>query len=191
MKVCRFLVEEGANAVICQHSHRAGCVESYRGGHIVYGQGNLVFDYPGQERGWYEGFLVALSISPDLKSEMNIIPYAQSDGRAGIRRMTDDEDREFRLGIEERSRAIASEEYVKQRWLEFCDERKHSYLSKALGLNRILGRLNRRGHVVKYLYDRRSLNVLRNTIRCEAHQDVLLTVLDRELRNGDQVTSDK
>jgi poly-gamma-glutamate capsule biosynthesis protein CapA/YwtB (metallophosphatase superfamily) len=35
MKTCRFLVEQGVNAVICQHSQRVGCFEDYRGGHIV------------------------------------------------------------------------------------------------------------------------------------------------------------
>jgi poly-gamma-glutamate synthesis protein (capsule biosynthesis protein) len=36
-KTCHFMVEEGANAVICQHSHCTGCYEDYAGGHIVYG----------------------------------------------------------------------------------------------------------------------------------------------------------
>ena len=45
METCRFLVEEGANAVVCQHSHCAGCYEEYLGRHIVYGQGNLSVSY--------------------------------------------------------------------------------------------------------------------------------------------------
>ena len=41
---CHFLIEMGANAVVVQHPHSFGGYESYRGGHIVYGQGALVMD---------------------------------------------------------------------------------------------------------------------------------------------------
>jgi poly-gamma-glutamate synthesis protein (capsule biosynthesis protein) len=62
MDTCRFLVEQGAKAVICQHSHCVGCCEDYRGGHIVYGQGNFVFDSSAPPSGWNEGVLVRLCI---------------------------------------------------------------------------------------------------------------------------------
>ncbi len=48
-KVCRKLVEKGANLVICQHSHCIGCEEKYQGGTIVYGQGNFLFDHSESE----------------------------------------------------------------------------------------------------------------------------------------------
>jgi len=63
-EVCRFLIEQGAGMVVCQHSHAAGCYESYSGGHIIYGQGNLIFDSAERNRVWEEGFLIQLSISP-------------------------------------------------------------------------------------------------------------------------------
>src|SRR3972149_116562 len=63
-ETCRFLIEQGANAVICQHTHCVGGYEEYRGGYIVYGQGNLIFDYNKiQDRSWTEGVLVRLSIA--------------------------------------------------------------------------------------------------------------------------------
>jgi len=31
MDICRFYVEQGASAVICQHSHCVGCMETYQG----------------------------------------------------------------------------------------------------------------------------------------------------------------
>ena len=76
---CRFFIEQGALAVICQHSHCAGCYEKYRDGYIVYGQGNLIFDYPParNDRKWTEGFLVLLKISK-RNSEMELIPFIQS-----------------------------------------------------------------------------------------------------------------
>ena len=43
-KACRKLIENGANLVVCQHSHCIGCEENYHGGIIIYGQGNFIFD---------------------------------------------------------------------------------------------------------------------------------------------------
>ncbi|MFR5171890.1 MAG: CapA family protein [Clostridium paraputrificum] len=43
-RVCRKMIEKGANLVICQHTHCIGCEEKYKSGTIVYGQGNFLFD---------------------------------------------------------------------------------------------------------------------------------------------------
>lgn len=42
-KLCRAMVRNGADVVLCQHSHCIGCYEQYEGGHILYGQGNFHF----------------------------------------------------------------------------------------------------------------------------------------------------
>ena len=42
-KACHAMVRAGADLVLCQHSHCIGCRENYRGGEIVYGEGNFNF----------------------------------------------------------------------------------------------------------------------------------------------------
>lgn len=84
---CHFMVEIGANAVIVQHTHCPGNYEEYQNGHIVYGQGNLIFDRPNRDRAFYEGFLVKLSIAENLNSTMEIVPYFQSNSQIGARKM--------------------------------------------------------------------------------------------------------
>ena len=58
--------------VVCQHSHCAGAFEAYRGGHIIYGQGNLISDSPDGGDTWYEGFLVRLSLGRDPGQRGNL-----------------------------------------------------------------------------------------------------------------------
>jgi poly-gamma-glutamate synthesis protein (capsule biosynthesis protein) len=41
IKACRAMVKNGADVVLCQHSHCIGCYENFEGGHILYGQGNF------------------------------------------------------------------------------------------------------------------------------------------------------
>ena len=43
-KVCRKIIDKGADLVLCQHSHCIGTYEDYKNGKIVYGQGNFLFD---------------------------------------------------------------------------------------------------------------------------------------------------
>lgn len=45
-RACRAMVRNGADVVLCQHSHCIGCYEQYEMGHILYGQGNFHFVKP-------------------------------------------------------------------------------------------------------------------------------------------------
>jgi poly-gamma-glutamate capsule biosynthesis protein CapA/YwtB (metallophosphatase superfamily) len=183
-EVCRFLIEQGAGAVICQHSHCAGCYEQYQGGHIVYGQGNLLFDYPGQGREWIRGFLVQLQIDESRRAAMKLIPFVQSGADPGVKRMELEEGRAFLAEIQKRSEAIASDEFVREKWSEFCAKNSHSYMSKLLGYNRLFRFLNRNGLVVRHLYNKRAILKMLNLIQCEAHRDVLITILGNVREGG-------
>ena len=72
-KVCRKLVDKGADIVVCQHSHCIGCEEKWHGGTIVYGQGNFLFDDCDNEF-WNSALLVELEFSKDNKVKINYIP---------------------------------------------------------------------------------------------------------------------
>ena len=43
IKACREMVHNGADVILCQHTHCIGCYENYKGAHILYGQGNFHF----------------------------------------------------------------------------------------------------------------------------------------------------
>ena len=143
METSRFIIEQGARVVICQHSHCAGCYETYQSGHIIYGQGNLIFDSPDQEQSWHEGFLVRLLINDDLSCEWQPIPYVQSESEAGARRMPPERQRAFLKTLSERSIAIQEPGRIKAEWDKYCGERHHYFMSCMLGHNRLLRRLNR------------------------------------------------
>jgi len=182
MERCRFLIEQGARLVACQHSHCAGCYESYRGGHIIYGQGNLIFDAPGRPPEWQEGFLISLLISDsDFSSTWKPIPYIQSDALSGARRMRPEREEPFLRSLRERSTAIQDKQFVHRSWEAFCQTQQHSFMSATFGYGRLLTRLNRNGGVVRHLHGDQTLRVMKNCVSCEAHREVLLTVLNQYL----------
>ena len=111
---CHFLIEMGANAVVVQHPHSFGGYESYRGGHIVYGQGALVMDEPIYRdlKSFHEGILIALRIAQDGSSSMELLPFVQSDPVPGARRMDAQRAEAFLRELAAKSRAILDDEFV-------------------------------------------------------------------------------
>jgi len=182
---CRFLIEQGANAVISQHSHCAGCWESYRHGHIVYGQGNLIFDFPSPRETWNTGFLVKLSVKPGGQSSLSIVPHTQSHGGPGAARLRGQEEAAFLRQIQQRCDDIQKDSFVSSEWFKFCRWQRYSYLGRTLGLGRLMRFLNKKLRLVDYLYSKKSLALVRNTVETEAHREVLLTILRDSDRDVD------
>ena len=180
MNICRFMIEQGANVVICQHSHCPGCYEHYLEGFIVYGQGNLLFDtYPDKMPNcWYEGFLVNLSLEQNGRLKFSVIPYIQSRSETGINKYGN-QCSELLHEVEKRSNQIKDDEFVKRSWLEFCNNRRYEYLGYIRGCNKLLNYINKKLHLTDYLYSKHAHNLMLNTIRCETHREILETVLNR------------
>ncbi|GAH97789.1 unnamed protein product, partial [marine sediment metagenome] len=177
---CRFLVEQGASAVICQHSHCVGCMETYQGAPIVYGQGNFLFDYPSTEAAWREGALICLEINDVGNFGVRLISYRQSDGQPGTRRMTADEESVFMNDFAARSEAITDVSFVKTQWETFCQDNKRYYLNTLHGKPRLLRRLAGKLDLLHYLDSRDVQRVRLNLIRCESLREALTTVLSME-----------
>jgi len=180
-KVCHFLVEMGANAVIVQHTHCPGAYQRYKNAHIVYGQGNLVFDKLNKAKTFYEGYLVKISVRDDLHSTMSLVPYVQSDSQAGVWRMNDNEEQKFFQKLKKMSSEITDDVYVRDQWLKFCKSKKGSYLKRVFGHNYFFRKLASKRIFLKVFCSKESLLRFHNTISCEAHRDVLETLFDNRM----------
>ncbi len=183
-KVCRFLIDQGAGMVVCQHSHCAGAYEAYRQGHVIYGQGNLISDFPGRDSTWHEGFLIRLSLGPDLRARWEPVPYRQSNPSPGARRMSAEKEQAFLQGLAERSQAITDDRFVARQWQQFCRRQRHGLMSFVLGHGRLLRRLNRNGAVVKHVHGKQRLREIKNCVVSDTNREVFLEVLDQYLSEG-------
>ena len=182
-RICRSLVEEGAGAVICQHSHHPGTYERYREGLIIYGQGNLLFDLEGKSPNgidWYRGFLVRLVVERRAPVEADFIPYWQCDEREGARLMSRADRDGFLEILRERSEQIRDEVFVEERWKEFCSRKKDIYLSCLHGDNRFGRRLAVGFKGLRRRYAGARGRMALDAIRCESHREVLETILSEE-----------
>jgi poly-gamma-glutamate synthesis protein (capsule biosynthesis protein) len=183
-KMCRFFVEEGANVVICQHSHCAGSIEWYNKVPVVYGQGNLLAErLANRHVDWHRGFLLRLVFTLS-EVKMDILPYMQSFDTPGIRSMNEAEEQEFRQSLDDRSKSILDGNFVAEKWMDFCRSREAVYLSTIRGHNRLLRRLNAHLNFSTRFYSMKSIAGLLNTLRCEIHREILITLLDSIMKES-------
>lgn len=176
-KLCRKMVENGANIVICQHSHCIGAHEAYQGGHIVYGQGNLLFDYSNNPM-WQEELLVQLTLEGE-KLDIEFVPLVKRG--FGIDVAKGDDRSNIIASFQERSNSLADKDLLEREWLAFCETRKYLYLYTYLNFGYVLRKLDRiSGHALSNaLLKSEKFLVLYNYILCEAHLSVQRTIFEQ------------
>lgn len=178
---CRNMVLSGANLVVCQHSHCIGCEERYKGGTIVYGQGNFLFDISNNEY-CQTGLLIEIN----SRFEISYIPLKKNghcvsvaNGEDGIKILND---------FYKRSRQIEEETFVKDNYNRFSREIIETYLWSLSGkesfLFRALNKLCRgklRSNRLKRKYNKESLMKIYNCLICEAHKELLVNCLEKKI----------
>lgn len=153
-KICRALVDKGADAVFCQHSHCIGCYENYNGAHILYGQGNFLFlknlDHPH----WKSGLLANITITD--KMELELIPCVAREN--GITIAEGDEKKAISDAFQKRSETLNNNAWL-DGWREFCQDNAEKYIG-----------------VIKSAFSdgctERDIEMFNHYLRCEAHHDV-------------------
>ncbi len=176
-KVCRKIVDKGADLVICQHTHCIGCEEKWKDGTIVYGQGNFLFDYSESEF-WQTSLLIEVVLE-EKGSSISYVPLRKEGN--GVRMVCKGES----SVIEDfyfRSEQIKQKGFIENAYSEFAKFMLKDYFGRIAGyesfvfkaLNRICKNKLRE---IKYkrLYNKqKSLLPIINCIECEAHQELLL-----------------
>lgn len=177
-KVCRKMVQKGADLVICQHSHCIGCFENYEGSTIVYGQGNFVFDHSDSEY-WQTSLLIKV----EIKDEINIkyIPIIKKENV--IRLAEGKVGEEILKAFNKRSEEILEEGFIKEQYIKLSRKSMENYLRNFSGFGKWLSRVDRyllRGNLIKSKYNKKKLLAVQNYVECEAHRELLLAGLKGE-----------
>ncbi|MDU6807962.1 MAG: CapA family protein [Clostridium sp.] len=173
-RVCRKMIEKGANLVICQHTHCIGCEEKYKSGTIVYGQGNFLFDMSENEY-WQTSIVIRIKDN----FEIEYIPLKKN----GLKVQIPDK-RESKLILKEfmfRSMEIKKQGFIEKKYDEFSDEIIWNYMSVISGkstkniLFRIINKISKYKFSKWYIKRKYSSNdklALINYLECEAHREL-------------------
>lgn len=120
--LCRAMVYNGADAVLCQHSHCIGSYERYEGGHILYGQGNFVFYMKDASASWYNGLLVGIDTK---KTAMDFYPFVITE--TGVDLLCGKEKDDVLSAFFARNEELQNGKWI-DGWRVFCKSVEKQYL---------------------------------------------------------------
>lgn len=187
-KVCRKIVDKGADLVVCQHSHCIGCEEDWKHGKIIYGQGNFLFDHSDSEF-WQTSLLLQVNLG-DSSFEVNYIPVCKN-GR--VIRKADEVEAKSILGLfHERSSDIQQLGFVEQEYTKFSEQTLNEYMTALSGkivrnpFYRIINKLS--GYkwspwFASKRYRKLDRVILQNYIECEAHRELIIEGLKFSIKD--------
>lgn len=177
-KAMRKLADKGANLVVCQHTHCAGCQEEYQGAILVYGQGNLLFDRKNDEY-WRTALVVRATFSDRVT--VQYVPVIHEGGRALTAEGA--EARAILDGFERRSREILAPGFVESAFSLRAKEALDNALLALSGKDRLLVKLDRRlgGRLTRRAFTARRLLDSLNLIECESLREQLISGLKSRL----------
>lgn len=173
-RICHKFVEKGADLIVCQHSHCIACEEKYKGGIIVYGQGNFIFntcDEPTEQTS------LLVKVGDDFRVEY--IPLEKYG--CGVRLAKDEMAKIILSDFYQRSNQIKNAGFVEDEYSKFAKNMVNGYLLTCSGYshNFILRLFNKlsRYKLTDFIVNRfrkNELLAIRNYIECEAHRELWL-----------------
>ena len=174
-KLCRKLIDKGADLIVCQHSHCVGCKEVYSEKNIIYGQGNFLFDLDDNEY-WNTSILLEVKIEND-KLIVKEIPIVKDKNK--IRLANEKENKEILSKYEKRSQNILNDNFVIENFRNFTKKEVQKYLNGLLGQTIFIRILNKLLLKKAYclFYNQKSLLRIINHIECETHREIFLSGL--------------
>lgn len=181
-KKCRNMAEFGADLILCQHSHCIGTYEEVGQSMILYGQGNSVFGWEKGNEEWNEGLLVEVELVGESKPVVKFNLLNATDN--GII-LADEKKTAQRLGkMTEMSKALAYPEQVNALWEDFSRHNAALYYSLLFGRGRVFNKLNRilNNRLIKFFYSDKERMIAMNLFRCDAHNEVMQTILKQNFR---------
>lgn len=178
-KKCRKLAEAGADLVLCQHSHCIGTMEKCGGSTILYGQGNAVFGYREGNSAWNEGLVVKVDLHRPEKVDLLLLK-ATADG---VEYANAEECAERLQTLKKDSESLNDAQWIEQQWIAYCKRQEALDLPMLFGRSRVFNKLNRLlgNRLIRLLYSKRKMRTTMNLLRCEAHHEVVQTILEEAM----------
>ena len=177
----RFYVDSGADLVVGHHTHCVSGYEKWNGKYIFYSLGNFIFDFKERYRKgiWTIGMALHFKIS---KSEVdfNLIPFEQGKSECPtLKLITGNNLNEFNKGIENLNRIIINDRLFFDTWERQLKKEKTNYMADLTIQNRYVRAAMAR-KIIPFLnfHDKGHLLLLSNLLRCEAHNEIMTSVLN-------------
>lgn len=184
-KVCRKIVDKGADLVVCQHSHCIGCYEKYEQSTIIYGQGNFIFDRLDNDF-WKSSILINVT----YKNKHVVVDYIPIVKKGNAIRLAEKEEKHALLsGFHERSHRIKDKDFINDEYDRLVKKMSKHYLLSFYGNNMIFKIIKKLFglKLIKLIHSKNSINLIKNIIECETHREILLKALNLYIDNTNYI----
>lgn len=183
VKQYRFFAENGADAVIGHHPHCISGYEIHNNVPVIYSLGNMLFTKNSVHQGWNTGLLARLTFEKDKPVQFELHPAEQTRDNFQYELLEGSQKKEILDQVERYSAIIKDEKELLRHWNVFVESKKNSVnmfsplavlpwkfpkIFDLLGFNR-------------FLLKNDNLARILNQIRCEAHRDLTINLLENKL----------
>ena len=184
-KRCRRMVEYGADAVVCQHSHCIGAMEYYNKGCIYYGQGNFLFGDAEAEICIYST-LLKISVGEELTFDM--VPVKRDKDK--VRLLTGEEEARLQKQIAALNEDIKREGFVQSNYKKLAVDAIAPYLYQFSGWPLWAIRFDKlfKRRLIKRTFEKKEkrLLYLQNILQCDTHRELVLEGLKQLQSRNDK-----
>lgn len=184
-KQYQFYVDNGADAIICHHTHCISGYETYNNAIIFYGLGNFLFTKISQHEDWYTGIIITLNIKKNVPITFNFAICNQDQITFKISILNGDKYQEYLDKISNYNDIIEDKFNLESAWNKYVQDKSDQYLNYINPLksmdNRFLRSMAYRFTYFNKIINKGYLKLLYNLIRCESHNNVLSNVIKKEI----------
>jgi len=189
-KRCLFLLEAGADAVICQHSHIAGACEVVGGKPIVYGQGDFMAftSHRSIQEAKCPAFVVELQPyqkTAGFKLKIHPIRIIRTPISPSTEMLKEEALAEALIEMNEIDALLSDRPKWKRKWEESVRQMGPAMESQLAQASSFRRRLGGRISMFRKRVPTQYLTVLENMIRCEAHYEAIIAWLTRRSTGGE------
>ena len=183
VKLYRWLIDIGAEAVIGHHTHCYSGHEIYKSKPIVYSLGNFLFDKPYRKTIWNIGVAALLDIKEKGNITIELYPFEQCDDNPTINLLGGDKLQEWRREAERKTLIIGNDAQLRTEFEKFSVKIGKSFVDSLEPFDNKILSVARSKRLFPRILSKRQKNMLLNIVRDEAHRDVLINYLTKIYNN--------
>lgn len=173
------MINCGADAVICHHTHRYSGIIKHKNKPIILGVGNFLFSIKGIDNKWRTGIIARLNIMSDFITH-EIFPVRMIKSWDNVICLKKTKKEKVLCKIKEINNLLLSSEKFREYWKEnFLSERRRLNLQLKYR-NKFLFKILKR---IKFYNPRLNNNLkklLLNLVRCDSHREKMIAILQDE-----------
>lgn len=183
LKSFRYLIDQGADAIVAHHTHFYSGMIEYQGKPIIFSLGNFYAETSSKspDRALFIGLLAKISIDEKRNITTTLIPTLQNTntGRVSVANQTNRS--EILNDIKNISNTISSEKELKKIWDNHYQKEKERLINLFLSKSKFEYRIRKRlGFFSKMSAYKTAITL--NLLRCDAHRFKSVEILEKLMK---------